>query len=159
MSKRSVAVILILGLIVGAFTAAPAEAGKKGKKNKKVTRVAEGSYIAPATVVGSCTQSEGIGCMAFPTAATEQYLTAKVTDESGQPVFVTVQADLDGDNRSETFYGSFCGETTEPIQFDGGAELIFWVGPLSRAPDRVLAGCVPGQGTEGALEVTFSNLP
>lgn len=155
--KKSIAFLLVLGL-VASFAGTPAFAGKK-KKPKRIEREAQGNYVAPATVVGNCTQTDGVGCMTIATGGTEEYLTASVTDGTGQPVFVTVQADLDGDARSETFYGSFCGETTEPIKFDRGAALIFWVGPASRIPDRVSSGCVPGQGTEGTLDVTLSNMP
>ena len=153
--KKSVAFLLILGL-VASFAAVPAQAKKKPKR---VERQAQGTYVAPATVVGNCTQTDGVGCMTIQTGGSEQFLTAKVTDATGQPVFVTVQADLDGDIQAETFYGSFCGETAEPIQFDPGAALIFWVGPASRIPDRATSGCVPGQGTQGTLDVTLSNMP
>ena len=153
--KKSVVFLLILGL-VASFAGVPAQAKKKPKR---VERTAQGTYAAPATIVGNCTQTDGIGCMTIASGGSESYLTAKVTDDTGQPVFVTVQADLDGDATSETFYGSFCGETTEPIQFDPGAALIFWVGPATRIPDRAASGCVPGQGTQGTLDVTFSNMP
>lgn len=156
--KKALTVVLMLALVVGAFAAAPAQAKKK-KKVVRVERTAQGTYAAPATVVGSCTQTDGIGCMTIPSGGSEQYLTATVTDATGQPVYVTVQADLDGDMRSETTYGAFCGETTEPIKFDSGAALIFWVGPVTGIPGRATSGCVPGQGTEGTVDVTFSNLP
>jgi len=159
--RKIITVALTAALIAGAFGAPAAEAGKgkKKKKAQKVERQVQGSYVAPATIVGSCTQTDGIGCMAIVNGATETYVSAKVTDGTGQPVLVTIQADLDGDNRSETIYGTFCGETTEPIQVDGGVELIFWVSPATKTADRVTGGCIPGQGTEGTLDVTFSNLP
>lgn len=159
--KKTFSVVLMIALIAGAFAAAPAEAKKKKKKKPPVpvTRSAQGTYAAPATVVGNCTQTDGVGCMTIQSGAGEQYLTAKVTDASGQPVLVSVQADLDGDATSETTYGVFCGETTEPIKFDPGAALIFWVSSATQAPNRATEGCVPGQGTEGTLDVTFSNLP
>ena len=150
--KRALSVAVMLGLLVGSF-AMPAEA----KKKKKVTRKAQGTYSAPATVVGNCTQTDGIGCMTIATGPKESYLTAKATDAHGQPVLINVAADLDGDSSSETDYGTFCGETTEPIKIDPGASIIFWVSPLTSAPD--LAGCQPGFATQGMLDVTFSNLP
>jgi hypothetical protein len=152
--KKSVVLLLILGL-VASFAVAPAQA----KKKKKVTREATGSYQAPATVVGLCSQTDGVGCMTIQSGGSEQYLTASATDATGQPVFISVQADLDGDAQSDVTYGTFCGETTEPIKFDKGAALIFWVGPTSGIPTRVTSGCVPGQGTQGTLDVTLSNLP
>lgn len=158
--KKSLISLLVIAL-VGSALATPALAGKKKKKKPKkpvrVERVAEGTYAAPATAAGNCTQTDGIGCMTIPSGLEERYITAKVTDDSGQPVLISVQADLDGDSQSDTTYGVFCGETVEPIEVDPGVELIFWVSPFSAAADR--AGCAPGQGTAGALEVTFSNLP
>jgi hypothetical protein len=158
--KRVITVVLVMGLIAGAMFA-PAEAKKKKKKPPapaKVTREAQGTYAAPGTVVGNCTQTDGVGCMGIPSGAEEQYLTAKVTDESGNPVLISVQADLDGDARSDVTYGVFCGETKEPIQFDAGVTLIFWVSTLTSAPSRVTEGCIPGQGTSGTLDVVFSNM-
>lgn len=154
--KRILVLLLVLGLVFGAI--ASAEAGKKKKKKKpiKTEREAQGTYVAPATVVGSCSQTDGIGCMEIATGADEAYLTAKVTDEHGQPVAIRVSADLDGNNSTETTYGDFCGETEEPIQIDPGAAIIFWVGRVDVA---ATIGCLPGIGTQGTLDVVFSNLP
>jgi hypothetical protein len=155
--KKAILVALILGLIAGSF-AAPAEAKKKKKKKpQRIERTAEGSYDAPTLVIaGTCTQTGAIGCVAIPTGIGEHYVTATVTDSHGQPVYVSVQADMDGNNQDDTTYGSFCGETTEPILVDEGTELHFWVG---LSPDPGFAGCVPGEATSGTLSATFSNLP
>ena len=154
--KKALIFALIIGLIAGSM-AAPATAKKKKKKKPvKIERVAQGTYAAPATAAGNCTQTDGVGCMTIQSGAGERYVTAKVTDATGQPVAVTVDADLDGDAQTETSYGTFCGETTEPIEIEPGAALVFWVGgPLQ----IVAAGCTPGVGTQGTLDVTFSNLP
>ena len=155
--RKSLVMLLILGLIAGAL-ATPATAGKKKKKKAaptKVERTAQGTYIAPATVVGNCTQTDGIGCMTIASGAGEKYITAKVTDAHGQPVAISVAADLDGDIQTETTYGTFCGSTTEPIAVDEGVDLVFWVG---RAIDAANTGCAPGLATQGTLDVTFSNM-
>ena len=151
--KKTLSVVLMLALSVGSFAAAPDEAKKKPKKTE---RTAQGTYAAPATLVGNCTQTDGIGCMTIASGTNESYLTAKVTDQHGQPVSIAVDADLDGDGTTETNYGSFCGETTEPIQIDPGAAIVFWVG---RADVAAADGCAPGVATQGTLDVTFSNLP
>ncbi len=144
-----------MGLIFGMV--ATAEAGKKKKKKVvKIEREAQGTYAAPATLVGNCTQTDGVGCMTIAAGPEELFLTAKVTDAHGQPVSISVEADLDGDSTTETTYGSFCGETTEPIQIDPGASVIFWVG---RADVAVVDGCAPGTATQGTLDVVFSNMP
>ena len=155
--KKTLSVVLMGLLVAGAFAATPAQAKKK--KPKKVTRVAQGTYAAPATVVGNCTQTDGVGCMTIPAGPNERYLTASVTDQSGQPVLVSIDADLDGDMQTETSYGVFCGETAEPIEIEPGVALVFWIAPATEIPTRATEGCVPGQGTSGTLDVTFSNLP
>ena len=160
--KKTLSVIVLIGLLVGSF-AMPADARKKKKKKKapaavvKVERQAQGTYAAPATVVGNCTQTDGVGCMTIATAPEEQYVTGKVTDSHGQPVVISVQADLDGDAQSDVVYGVFCGETAEPIKIDPGVSIIFWVSPPTAFV--AAAGCTPGIGTQGTLDVTFSNLP
>ena len=151
--KKSFSIVLMVALIAGAFAAAPAEAKKK--KPVKVERTAQGTYSAPATAVGNCTQTDGIGCMTIQTGANEEYLTATVTDQHGQPVWISIDADLDGDSQTETSYGGFCGSTEKPIKIEPGVALVFWVG----GPDLATSGCAPGLGTQGTLDVTFSNMP
>jgi hypothetical protein len=154
--KRSLVLLLVLGLVAG-MMAGPVEAKKKKKKKViKITREAQGTYLAPASAAGNCTQTDGVGCMTIASGATENYLTAKITDAHGQPVAVAIKADLNGDAQSETLYGTFCGETAEPIKIDPGAEIIFWIGIT---PDTAAMGCAPGEATQGTLDVTFSNLP
>lgn len=155
--KKILVLFMILGLVVGSITTA--EAGKKKKKRKKPKRVereAQGTYAAPATLVGNCTQQDGIGCMTIQAGPKEKFVTAKVTDDHGQPVAIRVSADLDGDSSTETTYGDFCGETEEPIKVDPGTALVFWVG---RADVAIPMGCAPGIATQGTLDVVFSNLP
>jgi len=155
--RRTLAVALILGLVAGALVA-PAEAGKKKKKKKqRIERTVEGTYDLPTLVVaGSCSSSGAIGCVALPSAGKERFVTAKITDQHGQPAFVSIGADTDGDNADDETYGFFCGETDEPIAIPPGTELHFWVG---LTPDTGFAGCVPGFATSGSIEATFSNLP
>jgi hypothetical protein len=149
--RRSIVVMMVIGLLAGMVAAAPAEA-----KKRKVTRKAQGTYQAPATVVGNCTQTDGIGCMTIPAGPKERYITATVTDAHGQPVVIEVTADLDGDIQTETSYGSFCGTTEDPIKIEPGVSLVFWVG---RADNAAAEACLPGVATSGTLDVTFSNLP
>lgn len=153
--RKAIAVALALGLLGGALIA-PAEAGKKKRKPKKVEREAQGTYAAPATVVGNCTQTDGIGCIGILSGPGEKYITATVTDTHGQPVAVTVDGQTDEDINTDVTYGSFCGETAEPIKIDPGVQLVFWIG---RADDAAAQACAPGIGTQGTLDVVFSNLP
>jgi hypothetical protein len=150
--KKALILMLIAGLVAGSMVGV----ADAKKKKKRVTRTSQGTYQAPATAAGNCTQTDGIGCMTIPSGSNEKFLTAKVTDAHGQPVAVSVQADLDGDMFTDVTYGVFCGETEAPIEFEPGASLIFWVG---RAADIQASACVPGMATQGTLDVTFSNVP
>ena len=145
MARKLVSLILILGLVAG-LQAASAQAGKKK------TRKAQGTYSAPASVIGGCRQHEAIGCVEIPTGPKERFVTARVTDAHGLPVVVVVMADLDGGSTIETRYGRFCGETDKPIEIEPGKPVIFWVGSATDAT----ASCVPGVGTQGTVDVTFS---
>lgn len=151
--RKTISVALALGLLAGAFIGT-AEAGKK--KSKRQERKVQGTYAAPATVVGNCTQTDGIGCMSMTNGPKEIYLTGKVTDQHGQPVTIAVDGQLDEDINTDITYGVFCGETDEPIKVDPGVQIVFWVG---RAVDAAGTRCVPGLGTQGTLDVVFSNLP
>jgi coenzyme F420-reducing hydrogenase gamma subunit len=152
--KRFVVLLMIVGLVAGSV--ATAEAAKK-KKIKKVERVVEGAYDAPSLIaVGTCAQTGAIGCVSMISAANEVYVSAEVTDQTGQPVYVSIQGDANGDNQDDINYGTFCGATDAPIAIDAGVELHFWVGVT---PDPGIAGCVPGAATTGTLKATFSNLP
>ena len=151
--KRILVLSMVLGLVFGSIAAA--DAGKK-KKPKKVTREAQGAYDAPTPVaVGGCAQTGAIGCVTIPSGPGERYVTVTVTDATGTPVPVSIQADLDGNAQSDTTYGAFCGETSEPVLVDEGVTLQFWVG---LTPGSVALAC-PGVATQGTVDVVFSNLP
>lgn len=153
--KKAIVTALILGLVAASLSA-PATA-KKRKKPKRTERTVEGTYLTPSLIaVGGCGETNAIGCVVLTTGSTERFVTAKVTDAHGQPVFVSVQADTNNDMQDDVSFGSFCGETTAPIAVPSGQELHFWVGVT---PDPAIAGCSPGEGTTGTVTATFSNLP
>lgn len=148
--KRLIVLVMILGMVVGSLASAEA-----AKKKKKVTREAQATYTSTGVVAaGNCTQMDAVNCPRIPSGLGEKYLTAKVTDASGQAVPVAVKADLDGDNSTEKLYGVFCGETTEPIKIDPGVEITFWVG-VTR--DTAALGCAGA--TQGTVDAVFSNMP
>ena len=154
--KRVLVLILALGLVFGSIATADAGKKKKRKKPAKIEREAQGSYDAPTPVAaGGCAQTGAVGCVTIPSGPDEIYVTATVTDQTGTPVPVSVQADLDGNNQSDTTYGGFCGSTAEPILIDAGATIQFWVGIT---PGSVALAC-PGFATSGTVDVVFSNMP
>jgi hypothetical protein len=95
--------------------------------------------------------------VSIETLAGEDSLTAVVTDAHGQPVLGWVL-----DASEDQFYGTFCGQTTEPIRFDRGTKLELWVGTWWPTwsptwwfiPEGV--GCFPGVATTGTIRVTLS---
>ena len=149
--KRLVMSFMVLGLVMGAVATAEA----KGTNRTRVERTVEGSYdLYPAPVTGCNDVWSSFACMVVPTRATEAFLTAKVTDAHGQPVFVEVQS-----GRGNPL-ATFCGETTEPIEFYPGAELYFYVAqPVWPTSDAVLDCPAHRIKTTGTISVTLSNLP
>ena len=155
--KRLLILFMILGLIAGSVATAEA---KKGQKPTRTERTVEGSYatqFVPFNVY--CYQHGGVGCVEIETRKDEAFLTGKVVDAHGQPVLVQVWGWGDGAQHSND-YGSFCGETDEPIAFDRGVDVYLVVGGTSHYDlPTPGASCSPGFGTTGTVSVTLSNLP
>jgi hypothetical protein len=162
--KRSIVVVLMLGLLAGAVTAAPAEAKKKKKKAPvRVERVVEEAYtgggigvLVAGTGGGFCPfrDASNLECFEFPLQAGETYIKVEVTDATGTSLAGSIsQGDTDGDGVGN-LYGSFCGAHEEAIPMEDAA-----------APVRVsfyLGACEDGSPslpTTGTIKVTFSNMP
>ena len=156
--KRLLMLLMILGLVAGSVAAAEA----KQATRKRVERTVEGSYatqFVPFNVY--CYRHAGVGCVEIETRKDEAFLTARAVDAHGQPVLVQVWGWGDGPVHSND-YGSFCGETDEPIAFDRGADVylvIGWQGSGGDLASPSLSECRPGIGTTGTVSVTLSNLP
>src|SRR5687768_10951949 len=77
--RKTLVLMVVIGLIAAAFTAAPAQAGKKKKKAPK-PRVVESIYDAPAIghpdVVVGCSGSTG--CASFAPGPGERYVRFEV---------------------------------------------------------------------------------
>lgn len=148
--KRFLILLVALGLIAGSVATAEA-------KRSRVERTVEATYAGPWLPFGNwaCAPSEHRGCVTITTGPKESFLSAKVTDAHGQPVLVQVWSEYNYEGTSPIFYGSFCGETTNPIRFPAGVTLKLWVGYFGPSvPD-----CGVGLATTGTVEVTLSNLP
>ena len=156
--KRLIAASLVLGLMFGAV--ATAEAGKKKKKPKKVSRTMEAPYSAPgfgtATVGVGCSPALG-SCGNFTIGPDEHYAKITLTDQTGTPTAFSVAQDTEpGDptNTIETNHGMFCGTTgDEPIQILPGYEMTVFIWAWGDV------ACPTGFGTTGTVTAEFSNLP
>ena len=153
--RKPLVLLLVLGMLFGSIVSA--EAGKKKRKPKKITRKVQGQYDAPSLIaVGFCGQTGAVGCVSIVTGPKEKFLKATINDAHGLPAYVAISADTDGNSQDDTTFGSFCGTTEEPIQVEPGVELHMWVGLQA---DPGFAGCAPGIATSGTIDVTLSNLP
>ena len=149
-------IIMIVGLTAGSVATAEA----KKPQHKRVARTMQGEYTSPSIPFApQCRPNDAFGCLTFKTRENERFLTAEVTDAHGRPVFVTVEGP-DPDHPPHFIrYGTFCGQTKDPIAFPRGVgvrlRVAFWITDLPTA----LAGCPTMFGTAGTISVTLSNLP
>jgi hypothetical protein len=144
---------MVLGLIAGSVATAEAKGKKRPARVERTVEATYGPYPAPVT---GCNEALGkFYCLALETRVSEAFLTAKVTDAHGQPVFVEVVS------RQGNGYAFFCGETTEPIRVYPGDELHFYVArPLTRDLFDPDLDCPAHRvKTTGTISVTLSNLP
>lgn len=142
--RKIITVVLSAALVLGAFGAPAAEAGKKKKaKPRKASATYDNPSIGSSDLGGL-----GIGIPSFGTAANESLMTVKITDETGLPVPASVSWDTDGDGISDTGF-EVCGETEEPMPIEGGhtINVFLWVLPSSTCP--------VGTATSGTVDVTF----
>ena len=164
--KKTIAVALSLGLLVGAY-ALPAEAAKKKKKKKpkRVEDVVEIQYTggnlgiaSPAFTGGVCFTNPDLpfSCKeAIPTKPNMKFIKVEVADATGQNAggFIS-QQDNDGDGISDG-YGEFCGAHEEPVQLELPSSPV----GISLYPGVCSNGSSPSFVTSGTITVTFSNLP
>lgn len=151
--RRSLVLLMVIGLIAGSV--ATAEAGKRKKKPVKVSREAESIYDTPAIghpdVVVGCSGSAG--CAVFALGANENFITLEAVDSTGLPVYGSASQDLDGDGLGDEGF-SFCGKTTEPMPITPGVELNIFIS----AAGGINPPC-PGAATTGTVKAVISNLP
>jgi hypothetical protein len=160
--RKTLSVLVVLGLVFGAF-ALPAEAKKKKKKQPRIERVVEIDYQAPGLGVSTPGPGGGICPFADPTtqecieiapALEERYIKVEIDDATGMSVAGYIsQGDTDGDGIGD-LYGDFCGAHEEPIALQAvGApvRISFYNGTC--------ADGTPSVATTGTITVTFSNKP
>ena len=132
-----------VGLVVGGVGSAEAEPTRS-------ERTIHGSYgPSPAPVTG-CNEPLGSwACMIVQAHPTEQFVTVKVTDTHGLPVYFSVF------NPGTGFFAGFCGETPMPLSLDELRYMEIEVG-VSR---WVVQTDCPASSvkTTGTIKVTLSN--
>ena len=148
--RKTLSTLVALGLVFGAFGAAPAEA--KGKKKERKVAF---EYMCPCTgmiQLGSLFGGDpNLGGGPMAVGGTETYLTGEAVDQSGQAVMVSINQDVDGDGFNDGV-GSFCTKTEEPIAIEPGLEIRVFIGGL----------CDDGTPTApigGVINFTLSNKP
>ena len=143
--------ILVVGLAAGLVfgSLASAEAGKK--KPKRVERVDEQAYAAPAYFYWA-PSGDNIGGVKFATGPTDKFVSIEIKDAAGMDVSGSVGQDPEGDGTVATT--PFCTKTEEPLPIEPGLEVtvFVFVGPCTTPPG-------PAVATQGTVVGTFSNLP
>lgn len=152
--RKGIVVALCAGLIAGSFAAPAQSAPKKKKKPKKVERVIEFQYECPCTgfiQLGSLTGGDpNLGGGAFPIGAGEVFISGEVKDTTGQPIWVSINQDTNGDGFNDEV-ATFCGKSDAPLPINEGLEIRVFVG-------NVGPSC-PGPGLGGTITFTLSNMP
>lgn len=143
MMKRLLTATVALGLVVGGVGSAEAEP----TRSERTIHASYGPYPAPVT---GCNEPLGPwACMIVRAHPTEQFVTVKVTDTHGLPVYFSVLDPGTG------FFAGFCGETGMPLSLNESRYMEIEVG-VSRA---VIQTDCPASSvkTMGTIEVTLSD--
>jgi hypothetical protein len=152
--KRSLVLLMILGLVVGSVATAEAK-----KRPRRVERTVEDSYATRFVLDDAYCWRPGGSCVRIEPRKGETFFTATAVDTHGQPVLVTAWGPETGQGTQRLYYGSFCGETDEPIAFIPGFDVDLRVEyPGGNLSPSVVADC-PMFGTTGTISVTLSNQP
>lgn len=144
--KRSVIVLMTVGLVAGPLGAVEAQQ----RQRTKVVRTVVGKYLPyPAPVTGCNAAVDGFACMVVPTRPTERFVAVKVTDAHGRPVYFEVLGD--------GIAAGFCGQTKRPVRFDHGRDLEIDVG----LPRWGIQTACPASSvkTTGTIRVTLTDRP
>lgn len=157
--KKTIAVALSLGLLVGALVV-PAEAAKKKKrKPKRVERVVEFEYVCPCPGLyqfGSATGTNfGGGPLALGSG--EKFVKITAEDASGTSILVSINQDTDGDGFNNGV-ADVCAppeesKDQEAAEVNEGLELRLFI-ETGRCEDGT-----PSVPLGGTLTLTLSNLP
>lgn len=153
--RKTIMLVLMVGLIAGAFMAPSADAKKKKPKPRVVTDPYDAPSIGVIVPVGgggisSCSDGNNIGCAEFPTTAKDKFVKIEVTDQSGQKAGGYVsQGDTTGDGVGDLF-GDFCGAHAAPVAITPGVPL------KVSLYNGTCADGSPSTVTTGTIKATFT---
>lgn len=146
--RRSLVLMVVLGLVVGGIATAEA---KKKRKPKRVERTLEYNYDQPsvgAPGAGGVTLNPAIA-----TGPDDLFVRIETTDDVSPSPSVRFSWDTNGDGQNDTGVTICGGKTEEPVALPGSVELGVFT--------YILPGpaCPTGFSTTGTITLTFSNMP
>jgi hypothetical protein len=129
---RKVSVLFALAAIaISSFGVSSADAARKKKPKPRVFKT---TYTCPCGVqvlgIGQGFRlGSGEGGVQIITSPKEKFVSLKLKDDSGQPVYFNLTQNLEGeDNLYETDVGEGCGKTKEPLAIpQPGADMIAFI--------------------------------
>ena len=151
--RKILTTVVATALVLGAFAAPMAEAGKRKKPYK---RTATGTYTVPSYGQGDVAYGCAYAlenCVRFQTGPKDRYVKLSAKDATGQKVYLAASApDSNGDGFTESV-GSGCGKTTKLAIPQPGKELIVYV----PAVGPVAFDSCPGVATTGKVKAVFTS--
>ena len=142
--KRLLILVVTMAMTIGGI------ANVEATQSVRSERTLRGSYRPYPSPATGCNEALGSwACMIVRTRPTERFVSVKVTDAHGLPVYFSLFSPGTG------FWTEFCGETTRPVPIPAGSNLEIEVG-VSRWVAQT-ACPTSSVKTTGTIAVTLSN--
>lgn len=141
----SVVSVLLVGVLAGPSGAGRPKVRMASAPYTGALAALVGTSTTPNAYVGDCDPNADSGCVRFEIRRGERYLTLKVEDQTGLPVYAVAFAP-DG---SEV--GEVCGSSDEPIAAPGGYVDV-WV-----TAGACYGSTSPSLPTTGTVQASFAS--